>query len=42
MLEFLFESVKLILKDDLKICQTAAKFIFHLLSEEQKENHISM
>jgi hypothetical protein len=33
-----FGLVKSILKDDLKICQTATKFTPQLLSEEQKEN----
>jgi hypothetical protein len=39
--EFQIDQFKSILNDTLKMHQIATKFVPQLLSEEQKENHIS-
>jgi hypothetical protein len=41
MLGVSFGLVKSILKDDLKMCQTATKFKPHLMSEDQNENCVN-
>jgi hypothetical protein len=41
MLEIPFGSFQSILKDNQNMRLTAAKFVPHLLSEEQKENHVN-
>jgi phage antirepressor YoqD-like protein len=41
MLGISYESVQIVLKDNLYMCRIAAKFMPCLLSEEQKENHVT-
>jgi hypothetical protein len=41
MLEILFGSVQSILKDSLNMCCIAAKYVFYLLSREQKKNRVN-